>query len=64
MKIIQNDFAKELSELLTKHKKTFTADKSGIHVINTDEDVTIFLQTAETASEDSRDTLLFLIGNV
>ena len=61
MEIIQNDFSKELSKLLKKYKKTITADKSGIHIIDCDNIETVVIQKATVASEDYRDTLMFMV---
>jgi hypothetical protein len=62
MEIIQNDFSKELSELLKKHKKTITADKSGLHVVDCDNIEAVIIQKATVASEDYRDTLIFVVS--
>lgn len=61
MEIIQNDFSKELSELLKKHKKTLTADKTGIHVVDCDNIEAVVIQKSNVASEDYRDTLMFVV---
>ena len=60
MEIIQNDFSKELSELLKKYKKTIIAD-TGIHIIDCDNIEAVVIQKATVASEDCRDTLMFVV---
>ena len=62
MKIIQNDFSKELSKLLKKYKKTITTDKSGIHIVDCDNIEGVIIQKATVASEDYRDTLMFVVS--
>jgi len=60
MEIIQNDFSKELSELLRKYKKTMTSDKSGIHIIDCDNIEAVVIKKATVGSEDYRETLWFI----
>lgn len=61
MEIIQTEFSKELLRLLRKYKKTLTADKSGIHVIDCDDLRLVGIQNATTPSEEYRGTLIFVI---
>ena len=60
MKYIETTFTEELSELLIRHKKCFTSDKSGIYII--DADISKILTTeADVASEDSRNKLITVL---
>ena len=61
MKYIQTDFSKELSSLLLKHKKIIESDKSGMYVVDTKYETDIIIAEAETASEDYRNKLMFII---
>lgn len=61
MEIIKTEFSKELLRVLQKYKKTLTADKSGIHVIDCDDLRLVGVQKATTPSEEYRDTLVFVI---
>ena len=62
MKIEQTEFTKELSNLLSKYKKTFESNKSGIYIVDDEIGTTIVVGEPETASEDGRDKMLFVIG--
>jgi hypothetical protein len=59
-KIIQNGFSIELRNLLQKYKKTITADKSGIHLVDSENLADILIKKPTTASEDSRDEIIFV----
>jgi len=61
-KFIENDFSKELSKLLTKHKKTIESDKSGIYIVDNANDIKILLSEPTTSSEDYRTGLYFIFG--
>jgi hypothetical protein len=58
MKAIQNDFTQELTALFNKHHKTIDADKEGIYFPDTNYEIVIFIQQAETASENYLDKLM------
>jgi len=64
MEYIKTDFSRELSTLLKKHRKTFTSDNKGIYVINDPAFVTILIGRATTATDDSRDQMMFLRGEI
>lgn len=61
MGYIHTEFSKELSDLLIKHKKKFTSDKSGIYVVDEPSIAGVIIYIAETASEDIRDKLITVI---
>lgn len=62
--IINNDFAKEFSELLTKYGKTIQSDKSGIYVVDCSENINIFISKPTCGSEDHRDRLIIINGYI
>ena len=62
MRYLETEFSKELSELLMKHKKTFTSDKSGMYAIDDEVGTKVIMGESETASEDSRPKMLFIRG--
>jgi hypothetical protein len=62
MEIIQTDFSRDLTELLKKNKKTITADKQGIHIVDCGNIEAVLIQKATVASEDYRDTLIFVLN--
>jgi hypothetical protein len=63
MKIIQNEFAKELSELFIKHNKTIQSGKAGIYITDHPNGTTFFIGVGETTSEDYRDKLIIALNS-
>jgi hypothetical protein len=62
MKYLETEFSRELSELLMKHKKTLTADKSGMYAIDDETGTKVIMGESETASEDDRPKMFFIRG--
>ena len=62
MKLIEDDFSKELTSLLNKHKKTIESDKSGIYIVERFDNVKILLGKPTTGSEDWRTKIYFAYG--
>jgi hypothetical protein len=59
-KLIQNGFSIELRNLLQKYKKTITADKYGIHLIDSENLADILIKKPTTASDYFQDELIFV----
>jgi len=58
MRVIQNEFSKDLTIVLNRHKKAFTINKEGVFLVDTKDEQELFIGEAETATETG-DRLIF-----
>jgi hypothetical protein len=60
MKIIETELAKDLSDVLNKHGKTFNHDKHGIYIVDSNMDVRLdIISRAHSGSKDTKNKIIF-----
>jgi len=64
MNIIVDEFAKELSEVLNKHKVSLCRDKSGIYLVKSEFNHSIAIGYPTTSSESSDPRLIIVMGDI
>ena len=64
MNIVIDEFAKELSEVLNKHKVSLSADKSGIYLVKAEYKHSMAIGYPSTASEEPEPRLIIVMGDI
>lgn len=62
MEIINNDFAKDLSKILRKHKKTISSTRDGIIVLDDKVGTSVLIMHSNSASDSYGDKLMLVTG--